>query len=350
MTELAAAGAAPAAEGERLYTDVAGLGLVVLPLLFGLVLLGILLLFFLVEGWRRRALGRPLLAMAVALAGSARARLARPFHRRPAPRRRFLARLSARHHHRRLRLGARRLPDRPAARRPHRRADAAARRLLAALPAARRRRSASSRRARRSTSCCRRCSPRSAWPAGAGGPGPSRPARSPPRSLLYLTFGPALALFEELMSSGPLWAFAPLGAAIMLPGADRARAAARADAHDLRRRRRPRSRHHWAGSSPASPPPTAPTSSSSSPSNMSGTRRRSTARFAVNNDGAPVPYEAGWERIEMPYTMRRRWAAPAPAIPVDAAGRSKQVGQRAGRGGDARQAAAHGRTAPRASR
>ena len=51
---------------------------------------------------------------------------------------------------------------------------------------------------------------------------------------------------------------------------------------------------------------------------MSGTRRRSTARFAVNNDGAPVPYAAAWERAEMPYTTRRRWAAPAPAVPVAA--------------------------------
>jgi hypothetical protein len=41
-----------------------------------------------------------------------------------------------------------------------------------------------------------------------------------------------------------------------------------------------------------------------------------TARFAVNNDGAPVPHEGDWQRTEFPYTARRRWAAPAPAAPV----------------------------------
>ncbi|HYN46731.1 MAG TPA: hypothetical protein VES64_08575, partial [Allosphingosinicella sp.] len=41
-----------------------------------------------------------------------------------------------------------------------------------------------------------------------------------------------------------------------------------------------------------------------------------TARFAVNNDGAPVPHAGDWQRTEFPYTGRRRWAAPAPAAPV----------------------------------
>jgi hypothetical protein len=41
-------------------------------------------------------------------------------------------------------------------------------------------------------------------------------------------------------------------------------------------------------------------------------------RFAINNDGAPVPFDAAWARTEMPYTTRRRWAAPAPAVPVPA--------------------------------
>ncbi len=70
-TERAAAGEAPAAGGERLYADLLGRTLVELPLMFGLVLLGLLLIFFLLETWRRRALGLPLLAMAAALAGSA---------------------------------------------------------------------------------------------------------------------------------------------------------------------------------------------------------------------------------------------------------------------------------------
>ncbi|HEY5712990.1 MAG TPA: M20/M25/M40 family metallo-hydrolase, partial [Allosphingosinicella sp.] len=71
VAERAAAGELPAAAGTRLYTDLVGQVLVVLPLLFGLILLGLLLLFFLVETWRRRAFGQPLLAMAAAFAGSA---------------------------------------------------------------------------------------------------------------------------------------------------------------------------------------------------------------------------------------------------------------------------------------
>src|SRR5205085_3407485 len=67
VTRAVAQGEAPAASGERLYADIGGQVLIVLPLLFGLVLLGLFFLFFLVESWRRRALVRPLLAMLAAL-------------------------------------------------------------------------------------------------------------------------------------------------------------------------------------------------------------------------------------------------------------------------------------------
>ena len=56
MTRDGRAGEAPAAEGDRLYADIGGQVLIVLPLLFGLVLLGLLVLFFSLESWRRRAL------------------------------------------------------------------------------------------------------------------------------------------------------------------------------------------------------------------------------------------------------------------------------------------------------
>lgn len=59
-----------AAEGERIYADFYGLFLVVVPLLLGLVILGLLILFFLMLGWRHKALGRPLLAAVAALIGS----------------------------------------------------------------------------------------------------------------------------------------------------------------------------------------------------------------------------------------------------------------------------------------
>jgi hypothetical protein len=41
-------------------------------------------------------------------------------------------------------------------------------------------------------------------------------------------------------------------------------------------------------------------------------------RWAVNNDGAAVPFAGDWQRAEFPWTTRRRWAAPAPALPVTA--------------------------------
>src|SRR3954462_13348565 len=61
VTRRVALDGPPAASGERLYTDLIGQVLIDMPLAFGLVLLGCLLLFFLIEAWRRRALGLPLL-------------------------------------------------------------------------------------------------------------------------------------------------------------------------------------------------------------------------------------------------------------------------------------------------
>ena len=60
----------PAAGGERIYADFYGLFLIVLPLIAGLVLLGLLGLFFAVMAWRRKALGRPLLTVVSALLGA----------------------------------------------------------------------------------------------------------------------------------------------------------------------------------------------------------------------------------------------------------------------------------------
>ncbi len=65
----AIAGVEPAA-GERIYADLYGHFLVVLPLTLGLVILGLLIIFFGVLGWRQRALGSPLLAAFAALAGA----------------------------------------------------------------------------------------------------------------------------------------------------------------------------------------------------------------------------------------------------------------------------------------
>lgn len=56
-----------AAEGDRIYADFYGLFLVTMPLLLGLVLLGVLLLLFLVTAVRQHALGRPLLTIVAAM-------------------------------------------------------------------------------------------------------------------------------------------------------------------------------------------------------------------------------------------------------------------------------------------
>jgi len=61
----------PAAQGQRLYADLLGRHLVVLPQVAGLALLGLLALAFAWLCWRRHALGRPLAAMAVAILGGA---------------------------------------------------------------------------------------------------------------------------------------------------------------------------------------------------------------------------------------------------------------------------------------
>lgn len=316
VTERAASGPAVAVEGERLYTDIAGLGLVVLPMLFGLILLGILILFFLIEGWRRRALGLPLLAMAAALAGSGALAFAGHFviqWLRPGDYWRawplvtstavyasalaacliallLIARTAERTRLRTafwllfLLLGGGLCIVAPGAA-----IYFLAPPLLAALGMAGRR-----------------------WWSNAERAGAIAAAL-----VLYLTFGPALALFEELMNGGPLWAFAPLGAAIMVPALiELAPLLARmrtifvvSGGIDL-------ALAGWlaAGLMPAY----------SADKQQLFTieyvldRTADGARFAVNNDGAPVPYDAAWERTEFPYTARRRWAAPAPATAMPA--------------------------------
>ncbi|MEA3046266.1 MAG: hypothetical protein QOJ53_598 [Sphingomonadales bacterium] len=314
VTRLAASGAAPAAEGERLYTDVLGRGMIVLPLTFGLVLLGVLTVFFLVEGWRRRALGMPLLAMAAALAGSAA--LAFAGH--------FLVQL--------LRPGDYWRAF-PLATTSAVYASAIAACVIALLYVARTRERTRLRPAYWLLFCLLGAALCFVAPgaaiyfllpplaAGLGMSGRRWFASSEQAGaiiaavLLYLTLGPALGLFEDLMNGGPLWAFAPLGAAIMLPalielGPLLARARpllAAALAIDV-------AIAGWivAGLMPAY------SDDRRQLFTIEYVRDAEGARFAVNNDGAPIPLDAAWQRTEMPYATRRRWAAPAPAIPVAA--------------------------------
>jgi len=147
--------------------------------------------------------------------------------------------------------------------------------------------------------------------------------------LLYITFGPALGLFEDLLNGGPFWAFAPLGAAIMLPvlielGPMLAKIRvvfAFALAIDLA----------IAGWLVAALMP-AYSADRQQLFTIEYVRDGDGARFAVNNDGAAVPYAAAWQRTEMPYTTRRRWAATAPAVAV-AAPAVTLVGQQPVEGG-----------------
>jgi len=314
VTALAATEGTPEAGGERLYMDVLGLGLLVLPLLVGLVLLGVLALFFFGESWRRGALGRPLLAMLAAFAGAGLlafagnwiVQLLRPGDFwRAWP---LVTTTAAYTTALAVCVAALLLVARTAERTRLRAAfwlffvllggalcliapGAAVYfllpPLLAALGMAAERR----------------------W-SGAEQAGAVAAALA-----LFLTFGPALHLFEELMNGGPLWAFAPLGAAIMLPalielapvlarlrtvfavaiGFDLALlfwlAAALAPAYSEDRQQLFTIEYVW-------------------------DEAARSGRYAVNNDGASVPFEADWARAELPYTSRIRWVAPAPPAPV----------------------------------
>ncbi len=316
VTREIAQGAAPAAEGERLYADIAGQVLIVLPLLFGLVLLGLLFLFFATESWRRRAVARPLLAMFAALALSGGLAFAGHF---------ILGLIRAGDYWRAYPIVATTAVY----------ASALAACAIALLLIA---------------GTAERTKLRAAFwlfVTALGGaicfvaPGAAIYFLLPPlvmalgmvatrwhpkaelagaiaaALLLYVTFGPAVALFEELMSGGPIWTFAPLGTLIMLPvlielqpALTRPRAIfAAAGALDL-------AIIGWivAAFTPA----------------YSADRQQlftieyvwdtatNSARFSVNNDGAPVPMAGDWQRTEFPWTTRRRWATPAPAAPVPA--------------------------------
>jgi hypothetical protein len=314
VTRQVAQQGAPAAEGTRLYADIAGQVLIVLPLLFGLVLLGLLFLFFAIESWRRRALVRPLLAMLTALLLSGGLAFLGHF---------ILSLIRAGDYWRAYPVVAITAVY----------ASALAACAIALLFVA---------------GTAERTRLRAAFwlfVTALGGaicfiaPGAAIYFLLPPlvmalgmvgkrwhrhaekagaiaaTILLYLTFGPAIALFEELMSGGPIWIFGPLGAVMMLPALIELRPVlsrvsalfAAAGALDL-------AILGWivAGFTPA----------------YSADRQQlfaveyvwdattNSGRFAVNNDGAPVPFAADWQRAELPYSTRRRWVAPAPAVPV----------------------------------
>ncbi|WP_395612991.1 M20/M25/M40 family metallo-hydrolase [Allosphingosinicella sp.] len=314
VTRTVAQGAAPAADGTRLYADIAGQVLIVLPLLFGLVLLGLLFLFFAIEAWRRRALLRPLLAMIAALLLSGGLAFAGHF---------ILSLIRAGDYWRAWPIVATTAAY----------AAALAACVIALLFVA---------------GTAERTKLRAAFwlfLTALGGsicfiaPGAAIYFLLPPlvmalgmvgkrwhpkaeqagaiiaALLLFVTFGPAIGLFEELMSTGPVWIFAPLGAVMMLPVLIELRPAlARLPALFVAAGALDLAIIGWivAGFTPA----------------YSADRQQlfaveyvwdattNSGRFAVNNDGAPVPFAADWQRTELPYSTRKRWVTPAPPVPV----------------------------------
>jgi hypothetical protein len=307
---------APAAQGERLYADLLGRQLVTMPAAFGLVMLVILLIFFLLESWRRRALGRPLGAFAIAMAGAGAVALIGQLilgliragdYMRGHP---WVTELAVYGSAMAAGLVALRLIAREAEIGKLRAAYWLFFLLLGAGLA----------------SVAPGGTVYFLFPpliAGLGmsierwRPGAERIGALLALLLLFLSFGPALSLFEELMSNGPHWMFAPIGALILLP--------ALVELRPLMNRVPP-SRLDAAAAALFVLPwiAVALTPAYSEDRQQLFTLEHvadtdsGQAWWAVNNDGAPVPYAGRWERIELPHTPRRRWALAAPAFDAPA--------------------------------
>lgn len=149
-----------------------------------------------------------------------------------------------------------------------------------------------------------------------------RPAALVAAALLFLLFAPLLALIETLLGHASAWTFAPLAALILWPWLIELRplfaatplrttaagaafaliggwsAAASMPAYSEERQQRFSVEYGWDADA-------------------------RTGRWAVLNDGAPLPdafaATAPWRRgSEVPWGPARRWTAPAPATPSDA--------------------------------
>ncbi|MBX3562404.1 MAG: M20/M25/M40 family metallo-hydrolase [Sphingomonas sp.] len=317
LTRTIAASAAPAeASGQRIYMDLLGLHLIEMPQIAGLALLGLLLFFFAVTSWRRRAIGRPLATLVAALGAGQMLAWAGQFA-----------------------LGLIRSGDYwrawPVATTTAVYACALAGALLTLRFIAR---DADTRQLRAAF-----------WflfmvqgaVLAAVAPGGTVFFLLPPLVmatgmmladrhrfaerigaiaailLLFITFGPALALFEELMSNGPHFLLAPLGAIILLP--------ALVELKPLIARIRP----VFAAAGASDLALIAWIAVAFVPAYSADRQQRfgidylwdadaREGRWAINNDGAPVPYDAPWERRKLPFSDARRWQAPAPALDVPA--------------------------------
>lgn len=327
VTQRALAGAPAAAPGTRLHADVIGRALIVLPLTAGLVLLGLLALFFLVTAWRRRALGRPLAAVAASLVGGAALAWIGQF---------LLAE---------LREGAywRGWPQVTMT-------AVYASAIVAALVALRTLGASADRGQLRAAFWLALVLLGAALAAIA--PGGAIYFLLPPllaglgivlgrrrqvlesagailaAAALFVTFGPALALFEELLSAGPLWVFAPLGGLVLLPWlielqplVERPRrivplallvwlggwgAVAATPAYSAERQQRFGFTYLW---------------------DADGGR----GRWVIEGDGARRPTGFDWARTALPWAPRaKRWMADAAAWPGRAPGLTRLAEARTG--------------------
>ena len=135
---------------------------------------------------------------------------------------------------------------------------------------------------------------------------------------LYVTWGAMLGLLRELLNGGPMWLFAPLGALVIIPllieakplivGAGLRTAAcvgaglflglcaisAAVPAYSADRQQRFVIQHV---------------------TNVSARK----SWWSVLNDGAPLPYAGHWRRGELPFSDRPRWISAAPADATAAA-------------------------------
>jgi hypothetical protein len=129
---------------------------------------------------------------------------------------------------------------------------------------------------------------------------------------LYVTWGAMLGLLGELLNSGPMWVFAPLGALLVVPalieagpliaGAGLRSAALTSGVIALA----------FCGVSAAVPAYSADRQQRFVIQHVTDASTHK-SWWSVLNDGAPPPYAGQWKRGELPFSDRPRWILAAPA-------------------------------------
>jgi hypothetical protein len=131
---------------------------------------------------------------------------------------------------------------------------------------------------------------------------------------LYATWGGMLGLLGELLNGGPMWVFAPLGALLIIPALIEARpliagaglksAALTSGVIALA----------FCGVSAAVPAYSADRQQRFVIQHVTDASMHK-SWWSVLNDGAPLPYAGQWKRGELPFSDRARWISAAPADP-----------------------------------